>query len=69
MLHVLEGHAMTLRDADTLRHMPTGTPELGFTWPPFLGRDAGDLANILVFGLVRTAAELNRVMSALCEVL
>lgn len=66
-LNVFEGNAMNLRDADALRFMQTGTPEMGFIWSPFLGRDAGDLANILVFGLVRNAAELTRVMPALRE--
>jgi TRAP-type C4-dicarboxylate transport system substrate-binding protein len=54
---VLEGGAMNLRDADALRWMQTGTPEIAFNWPPFLGRDAPELANLYVYGSVSTAAE------------
>ena len=67
VLNVFEGNAMNLRDADALRYMQTGTPEMGFIWPPFLGRDDAAMSSILVFGLVRNAAELNRVMPALRE--
>jgi TRAP-type C4-dicarboxylate transport system substrate-binding protein len=66
-LNVFEGNAMNLRDADALRYMQTGTPEMGFIWPPFLGRDDAAMSSILVFGLIRNAAELNRVMPALKE--
>jgi TRAP-type transport system periplasmic protein len=69
VLNVFEGNAMNLRDADALRTMQIGTPEMGFIWPPFLGRDAGDLANILVFGLIRNEAELRRVMPPLRDAL
>jgi TRAP-type C4-dicarboxylate transport system substrate-binding protein len=67
VLNVFEGNAMNLRDADALRYMQTGTPEMGFIWPPFLGRDDAAMSSILVFGLIRNAAELNRVMPALKE--
>jgi TRAP-type C4-dicarboxylate transport system substrate-binding protein len=66
-LNVFEGNAMNLRDADALRWMQTGTPEMGFIWPPFLGRDDAAMSSILVFGLIRNADELNRVMPALRE--
>ena len=66
-LNVFEGNAMNLRDADALRYMQTGTPEMGFIWPPFLGRDDAAMSSILVFGLIRNAEELNRVMPALRE--
>jgi TRAP-type C4-dicarboxylate transport system substrate-binding protein len=65
VLNVFEGNAMNLRDADALRTMQGGTPEMMFIWPPFLGRDDAALSSILVFGLIRNAAELNRVMPAL----
>jgi TRAP-type C4-dicarboxylate transport system substrate-binding protein len=65
VLNVFEGNAMNLRDADTLRTMQGGTPEMAFIWPPFLGRDDAALSSILVFGLIRNAAELNRAMPAL----
>ena len=64
-LNVFEGNAMNLRDADALRTMQGGTPEMGFIWPPFLGRDDAAMSSILVFGLVRNAAELNRIMPAM----
>jgi TRAP-type C4-dicarboxylate transport system substrate-binding protein len=67
VLNVFEGNSMNLRDADALRYMQTGTPEMGFIWPPFLGRDDAAMSSILVFGLVRNAAELNRIMPALRE--
>lgn len=54
---VIEGGAMNLRDADALRWMQAGTPEIAFNWPPFLGRDAPDLANLYVYGSVSTAEE------------
>ncbi|HEV7266775.1 MAG TPA: TRAP transporter substrate-binding protein DctP [Falsiroseomonas sp.] len=66
-LNVFEGNAMNLRDADALRWMQTGTPEMGFIWPPFLGRDDAAMSSILVFGLVRNPAELTRIMPALRE--
>jgi len=67
VLNVFEGNAMNLRDADALRYMQTGTPEMGFIWPPFLGRDDAAMSSIVVFGLIRNAEELNRVMPALRE--
>lgn len=46
-INVLEGGAMGLRDADALRWMQQGTPEMGLIWPPFIGpRDAPDLASL-----------------------
>ncbi|MBU8536811.1 TRAP transporter substrate-binding protein [Falsiroseomonas tokyonensis] len=66
-LNVFEGNAMNLRDADMLRTMQGSTPEMSFIWPPFLGRDDAAMSSILVFGLIRNAAELNRVMPALQE--
>lgn len=67
VLNVFEGNAMNLRDADALRWMQTGTPEMGFIWSPFLGRDDAAMSSILVFGLIRNAEELTRVMPALRE--
>jgi TRAP-type C4-dicarboxylate transport system substrate-binding protein len=65
VLNVFEGNAMNLRDADALRTMQGSTPEMSFIWPPFLGRDDAAMSSILVFGLIRNAAELNRVMPAM----
>lgn len=65
VLNVFEGNAMNLRDADMLRTMQIGTPEMAFIWSPFLGRDDAALSSILVFGLIRNGAELNRAMPAL----
>ena len=56
-ISVSEGGALGLKDADAMRFMQTGAPELGFIWPPFLGRDAPALANIYVYGLVSGADE------------
>ena len=66
---VAEGGAMGLRDADALRFMQTGTPELGFIWPPFIGRDAPALANVYVYGLVANASEHLKALPALKSVL
>lgn len=52
-----------------MRFMQTGTPELGFIWPPFLGRDAPALANIYVYGLVANADEHLKALPALKSVL
>ena len=49
-INLLEGGAMGLKDVDALRWMQDGTPEMGFIWPPFLGRDAPDLASVYVYG-------------------
>jgi TRAP-type transport system periplasmic protein len=68
-INVLEGGAMGLRDADALRWMQQGTPELGFIWPPFLGRDAPDLASIYVYGSISTAEEQMRALPAVREIL
>lgn len=68
-LNLFEGNAMNLRDADALRWMQTGRPEMGFIWPPFLGRDAADIASLFVFGIVSTPDELNRTMPALREII
>jgi TRAP-type transport system periplasmic protein len=54
---VIEGGGMNLRDADALRWMQTGTPEIAFIWPTFIGRDAPDLATLYVYGSVSTAEE------------
>jgi len=67
VLNVFEGNAMNLRDADALRWMQTGAPEMGFIWSPFLGRDDAAMSSILVFGLIRNAEELNRALPALRE--
>ena len=64
-LNVFEGNAMNLRDADALRTMQGGTPEMSFIWSPFLGRDDAAMSSILVFGLIRNEAELTRIMPAL----
>jgi len=66
---VLEGGAMGLRDADALRWMQAGTPEIAFNWPPFLGRDAPDLANLYVYGSVSTAAEHQKALPTVEEIL
>jgi len=68
-LEVLEGGAMGLKDADALRWMQAGTPEMGFIWPPFLGRDAPDLAALYVYGSVSSAAEHQKALPALKEIL
>ena len=65
VLNVFEGNAMNLRDADAMRTMQIGTPEMSFIWSPFLGRDDAAMSSILVFGLIRNAAELTRAMPAL----
>jgi TRAP-type C4-dicarboxylate transport system substrate-binding protein len=64
-----EGGAMGLKDADALRFMQIGTPTMGFVWPPFLGRDAPDIANVYVFGLVGGAEEHLAALPALQGVL
>jgi TRAP-type C4-dicarboxylate transport system substrate-binding protein len=63
-VQLLEGGAMGLRDADALRWMLQGTPELSFIWSPFLGRDAPDLASIYVYGLIGNEAEHRRALPA-----
>jgi TRAP-type C4-dicarboxylate transport system substrate-binding protein len=68
-ISVAEGGAMGLKDADALRFMQAGTPELGFIWPPFLGRDAPALANLYVYGLVSGASEHLAALPALKAVL
>jgi TRAP-type C4-dicarboxylate transport system substrate-binding protein len=66
---VSEGGAMGLADADALRYMTVGTPEMAFIWPPFLGRDAPDIANIYVFGLISGAEEHMQALPAVKAVL
>ncbi|XWN28944.1 MAG: TRAP transporter substrate-binding protein DctP [Devosia sp.] len=66
---VSEGGAMGLKDADALRYMNAGTPHMAFIWPPFLGRDAPDIANVYVFGLVSSADEHLAALPAVKEVL
>ena len=68
-ISISEGGALGLKDADAMRFMQTGTPELGFIWPPFLGRDAPALANIYVYGLVANADEHLKALPALKSVL
>ncbi len=68
-ISVSEGGALGLKDADALRFMQTGTPELGFIWPPFVGRDAPALANLYVFGLVANAEEHLKALPVLKTVL
>ena len=68
-ISVSEGGALGLKDADAMRFMQTGTPELGFIWPPFLGRDAPALANLYVYGLVANADEHLKALPALKAVL
>jgi TRAP-type C4-dicarboxylate transport system substrate-binding protein len=63
-VQLLEGGAMGLRDADALRYMLQGTPELSFIWSPFLGRDAPDLASIYVYGLIGSEAEHRKALPA-----
>ncbi len=66
---VLEGGAMGLKDVDALRWMQTGTPEMGFIWPPFLGRDAPALATLYVYGSVSGAEEHLKALPALKAIL
>jgi TRAP-type C4-dicarboxylate transport system substrate-binding protein len=68
-ISVSEGGALGLKDADALRFMQGGTPELGFIWPPFVGRDAPALANLYVYGLVANAEEHLKALPALKAVL
>jgi TRAP-type transport system periplasmic protein len=68
-LTVLEGGAMGLKDVDALRWMQAGTPEMGFVWPPFLGRDAPDLASLYVYGSVGSAEEHQKALPVLKEIL
>ncbi len=68
-IRVLEGGAMNLRDADALRWMQQGKPEMGFIWAPFLGRDAPDLAALYVYGSVANADEHRKALPALKEIL
>jgi len=68
-INVIEGGGMNLRDADALRWMQTGTPEIAFIWPTFIGRDAPDLANLYVYGSVSTAEEHLRALPAVQEAL
>jgi TRAP-type C4-dicarboxylate transport system substrate-binding protein len=68
-INVLEGGAMGLRDADALRWMQAGTPELGFIWPPFLGRDAPDMSSIYVYGVIGGAADQEKALPTVRELL
>jgi TRAP-type C4-dicarboxylate transport system substrate-binding protein len=68
-ISVAEGGAMGLKDADALRFMQAGTPELGFIWPPFVGRDAPALANLYVYGLVSSTDDHLKALPALKAVL
>lgn len=68
-INVIEGGGMNLRDADALRWMQTGTPEIAFIWPTFIGRDAPDLASLYVYGSVSTAEEHLRALPAVQEAL
>lgn len=66
---VSEGGAMGLKDADALRYMLAGTPEMAFIWSPFLGRDAPDIANVYVYGLISDAEEHMKALPAVKQVL
>lgn len=68
-ISVSEGGAMGLKDADAIRYMQAGTPEMAFIWPPFLGRDAPDIANVYVFGLISGAEEHLKALPAVKTVL
>lgn len=68
-ISVSEGGALGLKDADALRFMQVGVPEMGFIWPPFIGRDAPALANLYVYGLVANADEHLKALPALKAVL
>jgi len=68
-ISVSEGGALGLKDADAMRFMQTGTPELGYIWPPFLGRDVPALANLYVYGLVANADEHLKALPVLKTVL
>lgn len=68
-INVIEGGGMNLRDADALRWMQTGTPEIAFSWPPFIGRDAPDLASLYVYGSVSSAEEHLRALPAVKDAL
>lgn len=68
-ISVSEGGALGLKDADAMRFMQTGTPELGYIWPPFLGRDVPAVANLYVYGLVANADEHLKALPVLKSVL
>src|SRR5688572_17389411 len=68
-INLLEGGAMGLKDVDALRWMQDGTPEMGFIWPPFLGRDAPDLASVYVYGSVTGAEEHLKALPAVKDIL
>jgi TRAP-type C4-dicarboxylate transport system substrate-binding protein len=68
-INLLEGGAMGLKDVDALRWMQDGTPEMGFIWPPFLGRDAPDLASVYVYGSVTGPEEHLKALPAVKEIL
>lgn len=68
-IEVIEGGGMNLKDADALRWMQTGTPEIAFIWPTFIGRDAPDLASLYVYGSVSTADEHLKALPAVKQAL
>ena len=68
-IEVIEGGGMNLKDADALRWMQTGTPEIAFIWPTFIGRDAPDLASLYVYGSVSTADEHLKALPAVQQAL
>ncbi|MDP2087235.1 MAG: TRAP transporter substrate-binding protein DctP [Gemmobacter sp.] len=68
-IEVIEGGGMNLKDADALRWMQTGTPEIAFIWPTFIGRDAPDLASLYVYGSVSTAEEHLKALPAVQQAL
>jgi TRAP-type C4-dicarboxylate transport system substrate-binding protein len=68
-IEVIEGGGMNLKDADALRWMQTGTPEIAFIWPTFIGRDAPDLASLYVYGSVSTAEEHLKALPAVKQAL
>lgn len=68
-IRVIEGGGMGLPDADALRWMQQGTPQLGAIFVPFLGRDAPELATLYVYGLITTVAEHEKALPTVKEIL
>ncbi|MCB1464086.1 MAG: TRAP transporter substrate-binding protein DctP [Nitratireductor sp.] len=61
-IDVIEGGGMNLKDADALRWMQTGTPEIAFVNVAFVARDAPAIAQLLIFGSVSNLDEYWRVI-------
>lgn len=68
-VRVIEGGGMGLPDADAVRWMQQGTPQLGAMFVPFLGRDAPELATLYVYGLITTVAEHQKALPTVKDIL